>query len=144
MAALIKYIQYEHHNWKICSDLKVVGMLCGMQGGYTKYCCFLCLWDSRARDHHDRRQNWPERDNVTVGNDNIKYVPLVKKENIILPALHIKLGLFKNFVKALDKESQVFSYLRKLFPQLSTAKIKEGVFVGPHINCSEAQSFQHI
>lgn len=49
---LIKYIQYESHNWKICSDLKVVGMLCGMQGGYTKYCCFLCLWDSRAREHH--------------------------------------------------------------------------------------------
>lgn len=133
MASLLKYIQYEHHNWKICSDLKVVGMLCGMQGGYTKYCCFLCLWDSRAREHHYRRKDWPERENVTVGKDNIKYVPLVKKENIILPALHIKLGLIKNFVKALDKEGQVFSYLKTLFPQLSLAKIKEGVFDGPHI-----------
>lgn len=133
MATLIKCIQYEQHNWKICSDLKVVGMLCGMQGGYTKYCCFLCLWDSRAREHHYRRKNWPERKNVTVGKDNIKYVPLVQKENIILPALHIKLGLIKNFVKALNKEGEVFSFLRTLFPQLSIAKIKEGVFDGPHI-----------
>lgn len=88
------------------------------------------FWDSRA---HYRRKHWPERENVTVGKDNIKYVPLVKKENIILPALHIKLGLIKNFVKALDKEGQVFSYLKTLFPQLSLAKIKEGVFDGPHI-----------
>lgn len=50
-----------------------------------------------------------------------------------ITALHIKLGLIKNFVKAFDKEGQVFSYLKTLFPQLSLAKIKEGVFDGPHI-----------
>ena len=27
----------------ICSDLKVVAMLCGMQINYTKYMCSLCL-----------------------------------------------------------------------------------------------------
>lgn len=133
MVRLLKYIKYEEHNWKVCSDLKVVGMLCGMQSGYTKYCCFLCLWDSRDREHHYTRKNWPARENVTVGKDNIKNAPIVKKENIILPPLHIKLGLIKNFVKALSKEGQVFAYLKSIFVNLSFAKIKEGVFAGPEI-----------
>ncbi|CAK9833042.1 hypothetical protein ANTRET_LOCUS9781 [Anthophora retusa] len=133
MVKLLKCINYEEHDWKVCADLKVVGMLCGMQGGYTKYCCFLCLWDSRAREHHYKRKQWPQRETVSVDQDNIKYVPLIKKENVILPPLHIKLGLFKNFVKALNKESQAFTYLRTIFKSLSFAKIKDGVFDGPQI-----------
>lgn len=129
MATLLRYIQYEQHNWKICSDLKVVGMLYGLQGGYTKYCCFLCLWDSRARQHHYEIENWPQRENITVGQENIKYEPLVERQNIILPALHIKLGL----IKALNKDGHAFQYLRNLFPKISEAKINEGIFDGPHI-----------
>ena len=49
------------------------------------------------------------------------------------PPLHIKLGLFKQFVKALNKDSPVFSFLQSTFPSLSNAKIKEGVFIGPQI-----------
>ena len=44
---------------------------------------------------------------------------------VLLPPLHIKLGLMKNFVKAL--------HLSTLFPGLSAAKLKEGIFVGPQI-----------
>ena len=59
--------------------------------------------------------------------------PLVKRDRICLPPLHIKLGLFKQFVKALDKESYTFAYLAEKFPSLSQAKIKEGIFIGPEI-----------
>ncbi|XP_049306156.1 uncharacterized protein LOC125776677 [Bactrocera dorsalis] len=45
MDKLLEFIKYEEHDWKICADLKVVGMLCGLQSGYTKHCCFLCKWD---------------------------------------------------------------------------------------------------
>ena len=38
-------LQYTRHQWSICSDLKVVALLLGMQGVYTKNLCFLCLWD---------------------------------------------------------------------------------------------------
>jgi len=38
--------------WKLCGDLKVVALLLGMQLGYTKYCCFLCEWDSRGKKNH--------------------------------------------------------------------------------------------
>lgn len=133
MKKIIEIIDYKTHNWKICCDLKVVGMLTGLQGGYTKFCCFLCLWDSRARNHHYSRLSWPERTNHVIGSDNINYNALVTKENVILPPLHIKLGLMKNFVKALGSDSEALVYLKKIFPKLSTEKIKEGVFVGPQI-----------
>jgi len=133
MEALLKLIKYNEFQWKICADLKVVGMVCGLQGGYTKNCCFLCLWDSRADSQHYVKKKWEARKRAVIGKNNIKYNPIVKKENIILPPLHIKLGLVKNFVKALNKESTAFTYLISLFPALSYAKIKEGVFAGPEI-----------
>ena len=49
------------------------------------------------------------------------------------PPLHIKLGLVKNFVKAQKNDSDAFRYLRNRFPELSYAKVKEGMFIGPEI-----------
>ena len=50
----------------------------------------------------------------------------------LLP-LHIKLGLTKNFSKAMNRGGQAFKYLREKLSRLSGAKIKEGIFVGPQI-----------
>ena len=44
--------------------------------------------------------------------------------------LHIKLGLMKNFVKAMDRNGTAFLYPRQKFPLLGDAKIREGVFTG--------------
>ena len=52
---------------------------------------------------------------------------------VLLPPLHIKLGLMKNFVKALHKNGATFQHLSTVFPGLSTAKLKEGIFVRPQI-----------
>ena len=45
----------------LCGDLKVVSMLLGQQKGFTKFRCFICEWDRRARDLHwskkERRKN---------------------------------------------------------------------------------------
>ena len=49
----------------------------------------------------------------------------------MLPPLHIKLGIFKKFVKSLDPEGRPIKLLRDIFPGLTEAKIREGVFVGP-------------
>jgi hypothetical protein len=59
--------------------------------------------------------------------------PLVNPEKVFLSPLHIKLGLMKNFVKAMDKNGAEFMYLKHKFPRLSDAKITEGIFVGPQI-----------
>jgi len=50
-----------------------------------------------------------------------------------LPPVRIKLGLMKNFVKAMDRNDTAFLYLRQKFPLLSDAKIRKGVFTGPDI-----------
>ncbi|GBM44978.1 hypothetical protein AVEN_223060-1 [Araneus ventricosus] len=68
-----------------------------------------------------------------IGTNNVKYTPLVEAENILFLSLHIKLGLIKNFVKAMNKEGGGFKHLRGRFPQLSVAKLKEGTFVGTQI-----------
>ncbi|GBP93530.1 hypothetical protein EVAR_66227_1 [Eumeta japonica] len=118
--------KYKEHKWKVCGDLKVIGMLVGLQGGYTKYCCFLCLWDSRAKQHHYVRKEWPVRNEYIPGKMNINHELLVDPNNVTLPPLHIKLGLMKNFVKALDKNSDAFRYLQKIFPNITERKLKEG------------------
>ena len=70
---------------------------------------------------------------MTVGVANIINKPLVDREKIILPPLHIKLGLIKQFIKALDKHGDCFQYICKSFPELSMEKLKAGIFTGPQI-----------
>ncbi|UYV75686.1 hypothetical protein LAZ67_13001000 [Cordylochernes scorpioides] len=67
------------------------------------------------------------------GYKNIANLPLIDSENIYLPPLHIKLGLMKNFVKAMDRNASGFAYLKQNISSISEAKIKEGIFVGPQI-----------
>jgi len=55
-------------------------------------------------------------------------------EDVYLPPLRIKLGGIKNFVKAMDKNSTGFMYLKNMFSMISHDKIKVAVFVGPQIN----------
>ncbi|UYV71887.1 hypothetical protein LAZ67_9000882 [Cordylochernes scorpioides] len=133
MKLLLKKIEYERYGWKICSDLKVVALLRGLQLGYTKFCCFLCEWDSRDRERHYIKKIWPNRKIFTPGYKNIANLPLIDSENIYLPPLHIKLGLMKNFVKAMDRNASGFAYLKQNISSISEAKIKEGIFVGPQI-----------
>lgn len=130
---ILECIRYAEHKWAICADFKVIAILTGLQSGYTKFCCFICLWDSRDRAQHYTRKDWPVRQVDIPGASNIANLPLVDRQNVILPPLHIKLGLIKQLVKALDKESAAFKYLIQKFPTLSEAKVKEGIFVGPDI-----------
>jgi len=52
---------------------------------------------------------------------------------ILLPSIHLKLGLMKNFVKAIKQVEVTFTYLWEKFPRLSEAKLKVGIFIGPQI-----------
>jgi hypothetical protein len=130
---LLNSLQYSKYGWHLCCDLKVVALLMGLQLGYTKYCCFLCEWDSRAQTLHYVKRDWPQRKTLKVGEKNVQHPALAEAHKILLPALHIKLGVMKNFVKAMDRTGSAFKYLADKFPRLSEAKIKEGIFVGPQI-----------
>ncbi|KAL6478203.1 hypothetical protein MHYP_G00140380 [Metynnis hypsauchen] len=138
---LLGALKYDEYGWEVIGDFKMVSFLMGLQGGFTKYPCFICLWDSRDTKAHYHRRDWSQRTEFTLGKNNVKWEPLVDPRKVLMPPLHIKLGLIKQFVRALDKESRAFNYLQDLFPKLSEAKIKAGVFVGPQIKkiieCSE-------
>lgn len=111
----------------------MVGFLVGMQSGYTKYQCYICLWDSRADALHYQQHSWPKRREFQIGQHNVKNKPIVEPDRVLMPPLHIKLGLMKQLVKALPQDSEAFQYLKSFFPKLSEAKIKAGIFVGPQI-----------
>ena len=68
-----------------------------------------------------------------TGCKNILHLALVDRSNMILPPLHIELGLVKQFLKAFNKEGACFKYIQDMFPNLSAEKVKQGVFVGPQI-----------
>ena len=136
--------KYDDHKWVIYVDLKMVNFLLGQQGGYTKYPCFLCLWDSQAKDKHLEQKLWPVRKGLTVGEENIIHQPFVEPEKIIFPPLHTKLELMKQFVKAFNVEDDCFQFIRTTFPGLIYDKIKAGVFDGTQskklINCKNFSS----
>ena len=111
MNHLLSVVNYQEHKWLICGDLKVVGLVLGLQGGYTKYPCFPCLWDSWVDDQHFVGQEWPLRQGLKPISHNIQSHPLVEPNKILLPPLHNKLGVIKNFVKAMDREGTGFAFL---------------------------------
>ena len=77
----------------------------GLQGGFTKHCCFLCLSNSRAPVHHHKTKEWLTRNSYAPGVKNIQHTPLVNPDKVLMPPLHIKLRLMKNFVKAMAKQN---------------------------------------
>ena len=133
---LLEKIQYDKYCWTICCDLKVTALLMGLQLGCNKFCCFLCEWDSRDKKNRYIKKEWPKCESLLPGQKNVIHPSLVNSDMIILPSLLIKLGLFKNFVRALDKNGAGFYYLKEKFLCVSDSKIKEGIFVGPQIRAS--------
>ena len=128
---ILDKIKYGDHKWIICGDHKIISMLLGQQGSYTKFPCFLCEWDSRDTENYWKQKDWPRRALLKPGAKNVPRKPLVDSEKVLLPPLHIELGLMKQFVKALLKEGKCFKYICNKFPALSDAKVKEDISTGP-------------
>ena len=111
----------------------MIAFLLGLHGGYTKYSCFLCLWHSRADEQHYLVKNWPACKDLTPGSYNVPNSSLIERSKILLPPFHIKLELAKQFVKVLKPTSRTFRHIRQMFPSITEAKVKDGIFVGPQI-----------
>ena len=134
MDLLLRLTKYKDNTWNICRDLKVVSLLLGLQLGYTKHMCFLCLWNSRDDENHYKRVDWPSRTEHVLVKYNVKHPALTDPQKVLLPPLHIKLGLMKNFVKGMDHQGSGFQYLKNKFKgKLTDAKLEAGVFTGPEI-----------
>ena len=59
----------------------MIAFLLGLQGGYTKHSCFLCLWDSRADEQHYVVKNWPPREDHTKLPQRFKLISYRKEQN---------------------------------------------------------------
>lgn len=103
MKLVVLALCYDRYQWNICGDLKVIGM----HSGFTKFCCFLCLWDSRNTDQRYIKLDWELRETYEPGNHSVKYQPLVNSNKVFLPPLHIKLGLIKCIVNGKDKFTRI-------------------------------------
>ena len=130
---LLSALRYDQYNWEVIGDFKMVAFLMGFNKVFTKFPCYLCLWDSRNTNFHYHKRNWPPRSSYDIETHNVKHKPLVKPKKVLLPPLHIKLGLIKQFVKKLNPESDAFKHIQELLPKLSEAKVKAGIFVGPQV-----------
>ena len=121
MEYLLSARNYQDHNWLICGDLTGLTPLGG--GGYIKYSCFLCLWDSQDEDKNYVRQEWPTRQRLEPDLHKVQSHPLVEPNKKLLPSLHIKSGLTKNFVKAINKADRGFAFLQQKFPRRNLSLI---------------------
>ena len=104
-------------------------------------------WACRDDSNHYTKPIWPPREELAVGRYNVKHTPLIDPRKVYLPPLHIKLGLMKNFVKAMDHHGKGFQYLLEKFgPKKSGAKLKADVFVGLDIRdlIKDEKFDQHI
>lgn len=84
--------------------------------GNCKYPCCFCLYNNYEKDRHNVT-NWPERNSFAIGEFNVANMPLVEACNIVLPVLHIKLGLVKQFVKYMHRDSPAFQAVNEMFPR---------------------------
>ena len=126
METILHFIKYSEYKWSICGYLKIIGLLLGMQMGYTRH-----QWDSKDDSRHYNHKEWLVCKEFVPERFNGQLVRLVDQQKIYLPPLRIKLGLFKNFVKEMDSTGNDILYLRQKFPSRSEAKVKAGVFIGP-------------
>ena len=69
------------------------------------------MWDSSAQKKHWVETNCPLRSDFQPGDPNILHKSLVDRKKIIFLPLHIKLGLMKQFVKALPTDGDCFKYI---------------------------------
>ena len=78
--------------WNICADLKVIALSLGLQLRYTKF-LVTCVSGRADKAHHYVKRIWPARKILEPGHRNVKHHSLVESSRVLLPPLHIKVGL---------------------------------------------------
>jgi hypothetical protein len=62
----------------------------------------------RAKTLHYLKRDCPHRKSLKVGEKNVQHPALAEWHKILLRLLHIKLGLIKYFVKAMNRTGSAF------------------------------------
>lgn len=150
MKYLLETINYKQlgdkYKFKICADFKVINILRGLQPGNISYPCIYCLWNSRKKDHQyggvqqsretDQRAT-RSKQRASTETFNVIHEPLVDLSNILLPPLHIGLGLFSQLIKSVfrrrarDEDEETLYELN--YEQLIEADDRENELLMQHL-----------
>ena len=105
-------------------------MILNMQGGYIKYGCILCDWIATTEIPIKKKKKkiWPQR-KWKVG-EKIYRMILVVNEDVLLPPLHIKLGLIKQFVMTMNPSGRGVYVCFKIVSSSFGIKNKGGCVCG--------------
>lgn len=134
MKLVLDKIKYQNYGLFVCADLKVLNMLRGIKPGNVSYPCLKCLWDSRSYSTHYSNKKCVSRDSLDrneMANPKKKrktdqsaeefsesLAPLVDPKKLMLPPLHIKLGLFSQLVKSIFKKGGPSNQIMQLRDEL--------------------------
>ena len=130
---VLNVLKYDQYNWEVIGDFKMIAFLMGMQGVSRNIPATFVFGIAEIPKPTIKSKYGQNVRNLLLERKNVKNIPLINPKKVLLPPLHIKLGLIKQFVKALDKDGAAFKYLQNLFPKLSEAKVKGGIFIGPQV-----------
>jgi hypothetical protein len=92
----------------------MIALLLGLQQGFTKYCCFIFEWDSRARSLHYSRKNWPARKYLEPGILKVENQLLEEPSKILLP---FKAWSDEKFCKGHEARRSCLYLLTRKVPQ---------------------------
>ena len=128
---VLQKLRYSEHNLAICVDFKIINFFARAAREVHQTSLFsLLLGQSRYWSALGKEGL---AGTFAVGDKNIINEPLANRDRIVLPPLHIKLDLMKQFVKAIEKECDCFHYIAKTFPGLRIEKLKADIFDRPQI-----------
>jgi hypothetical protein len=129
MLTLQTCIEYDEQKWKLCGNLKVLGLLFGMQQGYTEYSSI--LWLRRVATINIIMYVKAGLSIIISLQEKWIFLWTISGSSrcTSLPSLNIKLGLKKIFVQAVEGEKQAYAYLRNKLSKLIKAKVKVEIFI---------------
>lgn len=120
LALVFNKIKYADHCWTICGDLKVIPCFLVNKVDIESSHVAFVSWRAVIRQVNiGSKKEWPKRQNLEPGTKNVFRNSLFYPKKLLLPLLHIKLDVMKQFVKAIPKYVDWFKYLCKMFPGLS-------------------------
>ena len=90
MDLLLEAVSYLNYEWKMCGDLKVMGLLLEFSPAKQRFAVFLSMGQPNAKDKHYKTNDWPMRERSFPGEICVRNRPIFDKYKILLPPLHIK------------------------------------------------------
>ena len=94
-------------------------MVLGLQDGYIKYPCFLCMWDSHADKQYYVQHKWPTRYTLEPDFHNVVSHFLVNLEKIFFADSPCKVMPNEKKLWTLSKDRRGFFFLKQEFPHIS-------------------------